>query len=81
MSLEDKIKNAKESTWLTDGLTKKEVEEIVSEAKKEARKVDLIIELEKLKREFEDRILLNQTVAIQIIDKEIAELKGEQDNG
>ena len=36
-------------------------------------------ELEKIKAEFEeDRyILLNQTVAIQIIDKHIAELKGE----
>ena len=33
--------------------------------------------LEKIKAEFEDRILLNQTVAIQIIDKHIAELKGE----
>lgn len=34
-------------------------------------------ELEEIKAEFEDRILLNQTVAIQIIDKRIAELKGE----
>lgn len=37
-----------------------------------------IEELEKIKREFEDRILLNQTVAIQIMDKYISELKGEQ---
>lgn len=34
-------------------------------------------ELEKIKAEFEDKILLNQTVAIQIIDKRIKELKGE----
>ena len=46
MSLEEKIKNAKESTWLTDGLTKKEVAKIVSKAKKEARK-----ELSKIKGE------------------------------
>ena len=32
-------------------------------------------EFEKIKKEFEDRILLNQTVAIQIIDRRIAELK------
>ena len=32
-------------------------------------------EYEKIKKEFEDRILLNQTVAIQIIDRQIAELK------
>ena len=32
-------------------------------------------EYEKIKKEFEDRILLNQTVAIQIIDRRIAELK------
>lgn len=32
-------------------------------------------ELEKIRKEFEDRILLNQTVAIQIIDRKIAELK------
>ena len=38
-----------------------------------------IEELEKIKAEFEDKILLNQTVAIQIIDKHIAELKGEQE--
>lgn len=38
---------------------------------------DVITELEKIKAEFEDKILLNQTVAIQIIDKHIAELKGE----
>ena len=36
-----------------------------------------IAELEKIKAEFEDKILLNQTVAIQIIDKHIYELKGE----
>lgn len=34
-------------------------------------------ELEKIKAEFEDRILLNQTVAIKIIEKHISELKGE----
>ena len=37
---------------------------------------DVITELEKIKAEFEDKILLNQTVAIQIIDKHISELKG-----
>jgi hypothetical protein len=39
----------------------------------------VIEELEKLKAEFEkDKyILLNQTVAIQIMDKHISELKGE----
>lgn len=38
--------------------------------------------LEKIKAEFEEDkyILLNQTVAIQIIDRRIAELEGEQDN-
>lgn len=36
-----------------------------------------IEEFEKIKAEFEDKILLNQTVAIQIIDKRISELKGE----
>ena len=36
-----------------------------------------IEELEKIKTEFEDRILLNQTVAIKIIDNHISELKGE----
>lgn len=45
---------------------------------KEINVNDLIIEeLEKIKAEFEDKILLNQTVAIQIIDKHILELKGE----
>ena len=38
---------------------------------------NVIEELEKIKAEFEDKILLNQTVAIQIIDNHIAELKGE----
>ena len=38
-----------------------------------------IEELEKIKAEFEDRILLNQTVAIQIMEKHISELKGEQE--
>ena len=41
-------------------------------------KASLIEELEKIKAEFEDKILLNQTVAIQIIDKHIAELKGDK---
>lgn len=36
-----------------------------------------IKELEKIKAEFEDKILLNQTVAIQIMDKHISELKGD----
>jgi len=36
----------------------------------------VIEELEKIKAEFEDKILLNQTVAIQILDNYIAELKG-----
>ncbi len=38
---------------------------------------DVVEKLEKIKEEFEDRILLNQTVAIQIMDKHISELKGE----
>ena len=38
----------------------------------------IVEELEKIKAEFEDRILLNQTVAIQIMDKHISELKGEK---
>ena len=45
----------------------------------EKDKEDFVIEeLEKLKAEFEEDkyILLNQTVAIQIMDKHIAELKG-----
>ena len=37
----------------------------------------VIEELEKIKAEFEDKILLNQTVALQIMDKHISELKGE----
>lgn len=44
-----------------------------------AKRVGAIIELEKIKAEFEDRILLNQTVAIQITEKHISELKGEQE--
>lgn len=39
-----------------------------------------IKELEKIKTEFEDRILLNQTVAIKIIDNHISELKGENND-
>lgn len=38
---------------------------------------DVVEELEKIKKEFEDKILLNQTIALQIIDKHITELKGE----
>lgn len=88
MSLEDKMKNAKESTWLTDGLTKKEVAEIVSKAKKEARKVDLIIELEKIKEEirdlidFEESCCGNTTLGYEclgVIKNKIDELKGEQE--
>ena len=41
--------------------------------------MDIIAELEAIKAEFEDKILLNQTVAIQIMDKHIAELKKEND--
>jgi len=43
------------------------------------KKEGVIEELEKLKAEFEEDkyILLNQTVAIQIMDKHISELKGE----
>ena len=41
-------------------------------------RASLLEELEKIKAEFEDKILLNQTVAIQIIDKHIAELKGDK---
>lgn len=43
----------------------------------------IIKELENIKAEFEEDkyILLNQTVAIQIMDKHIAELKGENNNG
>lgn len=37
----------------------------------------IIAELQNIKAEFEDRILLNQTVAIQIMEKHISELKGE----
>ena len=40
-------------------------------------RASLLEELEKIKAEFEDKILLNQTVAIQIIDEHIEELKGE----
>lgn len=40
-------------------------------------KHEKIAELEKIKAEFEDKILLNQTVAIQIMDKHIKELKEE----
>lgn len=43
-----------------------------------AKAIPLEEELEKIKKEFEDRILLNQTVAIQIIDRQIAELKGDK---
>ena len=45
---------------------------------KQSELKDLMIEeLEAIKAEFEDKILLNQTVAIQIIDKHLSELKGE----
>lgn len=36
-----------------------------------------IEELKKIKAEFEDRIMLNQTVALQIMDNHIKELEGE----
>ena len=55
----------KTTTTLKELLKKKEKEEFAIE------------ELEKIKAEFEDKILLNQTVAIQILDNHIAELKGE----
>ena len=42
-------------------------------------RASLIEELEKIKAEFEDKILLNQTVAIQIIDKHISELEKRED--
>lgn len=54
--------------------------ELVKEAEayeQKCQKEFAIKELEKIKAEFEDRFLLNQTVAIQIIDKHISELKGE----
>lgn len=38
-----------------------------------------IAELEAIKAEFEDKILLNQTVAIQIMDKHISDLKGDKE--
>ena len=57
---------------LIDELLKRADEEWNRQAREFA-----IAELEKIKAEFEDKILLNQTVAIQIIDRKIAELKGE----
>lgn len=54
--------------------------ELVKEAEayeQKCQKEYAIEELEKIKAEFEDRFLLNQTVAIQIMDKYIYELKGD----
>lgn len=42
------------------------------------KKHGAIEELERIKAEFEDIILLNQTVAIQIINKHISKLKGSE---
>lgn len=52
----------------------KELDKILKQA---TIKETIIEELEKIKKEFEDKILLNQTVAIQIMDKHISELKGD----
>ena len=53
----------------------------ILESVRQEEEIDLAIvkELEDIKAEFEEDkyILLNQTVAIQIIDRRIAELKGE----
>ena len=38
MSIEEKMKNAKNSSWLTKGLTKEEVKDIVVKAKRKAEK-------------------------------------------
>ena len=57
-----------------DGVT---LESIVDKTPTENVNALIAKELEKIKAEFEDRILLNQTVAIQIIDRHISELKGE----
>ena len=45
--IEQKMKNAKETTWLTDGLTDKEVEEAINKGKKLSKYVIIIEELEK----------------------------------
>lgn len=38
MSIKEKMKNARNSSWLTKGLTKEEVKDIVVKAKKNAKK-------------------------------------------
>lgn len=55
---------------------KVEIQNTILEQTYEKGQID---KLEAIKTEFEDKILLNQTVAIQIIDNHIAELKGDND--
>ena len=58
-------------------ITEKEtVQELMQKGVDWGKTIGAIEELEKIKAEFEDKILLNQTVAIQILDNYIAELKG-----
>jgi hypothetical protein len=51
--------------------------EWLKELKQLREPTSVVEELEAIKAEFEDKILLNQTVAIQIMNKHISELKGE----
>lgn len=86
------MKNAKETTWITEGLTTEEIAEIVRDAKEEAKKVDLIIELEKIKDEMMNDGAYFQEVeghtdfvkgishCINIVEKELTELKGGQND-
>ena len=39
MSFSDKRKKAKPTTWVTDGLTEKQVDRIVKNAKRKARRI------------------------------------------
>lgn len=47
MSIEDKIKNAKNTYWLTDGISKEEVDDIIEKARNKTSKKhkDIISEM------------------------------------
>ena len=77
INIDDKVYNNLKNRGLTGMLTAKECE-CMNEAIYNG--TSLVEELEKIKTEFEEDkyILLNQITAIKVIDRRIAELKGEQ---
>ncbi len=52
MSIEDKIKNAKNTYWLTDGISKEEVDDIIEKARNKISKKhkDIISEMTNIYR-------------------------------